>query len=103
VAEGSVAANNARCMRRSEIEFADALLSTGRSAVASAAATALAGATASAMADQGALRLPFMFGWAPPFSPASTARRPDRGGPIVSRDIDNGTACATKPWRAQAG
>lgn len=62
VGGSAAAASNARRMRRNEIEFADALLSTGRSAVASAAATALAGATASAVADQGALRLSIMFG-----------------------------------------
>lgn len=62
VGGSAAAAHNARRMPRNEIEFADALLSTGRSAVASAAATALAGVAASAVADQGALRLSIMFG-----------------------------------------
>jgi hypothetical protein len=62
VGGSAAAAQNALRMRRDEIELADALRSTGRTALASAVATAVAGAAASAVARQGVLRLSLMFG-----------------------------------------
>jgi hypothetical protein len=62
VGGSAAAAQNALRMRRDEIELAEALRSTGRTALASAVATAVAGAAASAVARQGVLRLSLMFG-----------------------------------------
>jgi hypothetical protein len=62
VGGSAAAAQNALRMKRDEIELGEALLSTGRTAIASAAATAVAGAAAGAVADQGVLRLSVMFG-----------------------------------------
>jgi len=62
VGGSAAAAHNALRIKRDEIELGEALLSTGRTAIASAAATAVAGAAAGAVADQGVLRLSVMFG-----------------------------------------
>lgn len=58
----AAAARNALRVKRDEIELAEALLSTGRTAIASAAATAVAGAAANAVTSHGTLRLSLMFG-----------------------------------------
>ena len=58
----AAAAHNAVRMKRNEIELGEALVSTGRTAIASAAATAVAGAAANAVAKEGVLRLSLMFG-----------------------------------------
>lgn len=63
VVGGSVAAaHNATRMKRDEIELGEALISTGRTAIASAAATAVAGGAANALVKEGVLRLALMFG-----------------------------------------
>lgn len=62
VGGSAAAAHNAVRMKRDEIELGEALLSTGRTAIASAAATAVAGAAANAVAKEGVLRLSLMFG-----------------------------------------
>lgn len=62
VGGSAAAAHNALRMKRDEIELAEALRNTGRTAIASAAATAVAGAAANAVANEGVLRLSLMFG-----------------------------------------
>lgn len=62
VGGSAAAAHNALRMKRDEIQLGEALLSTGRTAIASAAATAVAGAAANAVAKEGVLRLSLMFG-----------------------------------------
>lgn len=62
VGGSAAAAHNAARMKRDEIELGEALVSTGRTAIASAAATAVAGAAANAVAKEGVLRLSLMFG-----------------------------------------
>ena len=62
VGGSAAAAQNALRLNRDEIELREALLSTGRTAIASAAATAVASAVAGAVAKQGVLRLSVMFG-----------------------------------------
>jgi len=62
VGGSAAAAHNALRMKREEIELGEALVNTGRTAIASAAATAVAGAAANAVAKEGVLRLSVMFG-----------------------------------------
>ncbi|HNQ03290.1 MAG TPA: hypothetical protein PKH69_01635 [Thiobacillaceae bacterium] len=62
VGGSAAAAHNALRMKRDEIELGEAMLYTGRAAIASAAATAVAGATANAVVGEGMLRLSVMFG-----------------------------------------
>lgn len=62
VGGSAAAAHNALRMKRDEIELGEAMLNTGRTAIASAAATAVAGAAANAVAGEGVLRLSVMFG-----------------------------------------
>ena len=62
VVGGSAAAgSNIRRVRNDEIEPAEALFNTGRTALAGAVAAAVAGAAASAVEEQGLLRLGLMF------------------------------------------
>lgn len=83
VVGGSAAAHNARRIQRNEIELADALLPTGRSAVASAAATALTGVTPP---TQWRIRprcaFPSCSAWAPPFSTTSASGLRGRSRPL---------------------
>jgi hypothetical protein len=62
VGGSAAAAHNALRMKRDEIELGEALVSTGRTAIASAVATAVAGAAADSVAKEGVLRLSLMFG-----------------------------------------
>lgn len=62
VGGSAAAAHNALRVKRDEIQFAEAMRNTGRTALASAAATAIAGAAANTVAKEGVLRLALMFG-----------------------------------------
>jgi hypothetical protein len=62
VGGSAAAARNAARLGRDEIEFREALRSTGKTSLASGVATALAGAAAGVVTDQGLLRLSVMFG-----------------------------------------
>lgn len=62
VGGAAAAARNAHRVRSGHLEVADALLATGRGAVASAAATALAGAAAHALTREGVARVALMLG-----------------------------------------
>lgn len=62
VGGSAAAAHNAMRMKRDEIQFAEAMRNTGRTAIASAVATAVAGAAANTAANEGVLRLALMFG-----------------------------------------
>ncbi|TCJ15516.1 hypothetical protein EZJ19_06705 [Parasulfuritortus cantonensis] len=62
VGGSAAAAHNALRVKRDEIQFAEAMRRTGRTAIASAAATVVAGAAANAVAKEGVLRLSLMFG-----------------------------------------
>lgn len=62
VGGSAAAAHNAWRLKKDEIDLGCALLSTGRTAIASAATTAVAGAAANAVASVGVLRLSVMFG-----------------------------------------
>lgn len=62
VGGSAAAAHNARRMKHEGMELGEALVATGRTAIASATATVVAGATANAVAKEGMLRLSLMFG-----------------------------------------
>lgn len=62
VGGSAAAAHNALRLKRDEIELAEAMRNTGRTAIASATATAVAGAAANTLAKEGVLRLALMFG-----------------------------------------
>jgi hypothetical protein len=62
VVGGSAAAGaNIRRLQRDEVSIGQALVDTGRTAVASAAATAIAGAAATAITAEGLTRLAILF------------------------------------------
>jgi hypothetical protein len=62
VVGGSAAAGaNIRRLQRDEVSIGQALVETGRTAVASAAATAIAGAAATAITAEGLTRLAILF------------------------------------------